>query len=88
MENFRVEIQKINNIISNPIELKSIHDKWMSGGIRYVLSVFAPYQRSILKGLCSRGYIPLLLGKNKRLRLLDYIDCESHREKVVFALKK
>lgn len=52
----------------------------------YELSILEPYQGRVFSKLFSMGLLPKFVKGNKIPVLLNHINCESHRDKLVFAL--
>lgn len=84
---FEEEMIVLNQTIKNPHEIKqryaylidSMHSKYSLG--------MEPYNGRILSRLFCYGLLPKTL-KGKHLQvLLNYVDCESHREKLIKTLK-
>ena len=50
--------------------------------------MFEPYQNKILDKLFDMRILPSTITKKKLLRILNYIMCESHRDKLINAIKK
>lgn len=79
---FDLEIKKLNDIISDDQILKKRTDEYYEGCSNSVSFIFAPFGGRILNGLRYKGILPTMLSKSKLLLLKDYINCESHRDKV------
>ena len=50
-------------------------------------SAFSPYSNRYLRYLCKHGLLPSFINKSKRYELLDYLECESHRDISIYSLK-
>lgn len=84
---FDSKIEALNAIIEDDIKLKKEHEKWMkktSSGYRLTLE---PYQGKFLSSLYHRNLLPSFLTKRRCLRILGYIDCESHLDRLRFCVK-
>ncbi len=84
---FDSKIEALSAIIEDDIKLKSEHEKWMkktSSGYKLTLE---PYQGYFLSSLYHRNLLPSFLTKRKSLRILGYIDCESHLDRLRFCVK-
>lgn len=83
---FDESIEKLNAIIANPKLLKSKHMEWMKkSSITYRTSLI-PYSNRYAKALNSRGFLPSFITKERIERFINYIDCESHRENMLYML--
>ena len=85
---FDKNIEKLNTIIHDTKELKRQVDDYYSSTAAGMLLMHQPYENRILNKLYRMNLLPSLVSKAKYLRLLNYIYCESHNDKHVFALKK
>lgn len=87
-EAFITQINELNEIISDMPRLKEFHTQWMNRTTKGYELAFSPYSNKFLVALCSRGFLPKFLNKKRRLSLINYIECEAHRERTIFMLKK
>lgn len=85
---FDSDLKTINSIISDKSklqkELESYYEEWTQSE----LSILEPYTGRILGKLLSLGLLPRFVNLRKALMLLNHIRCESHRDKLLFALLK
>lgn len=87
-EEFNYKIQENNRIIASN-ELLTLHyQNWLDKKSLEIKTVLSPYSNRYLKFLCRRGLIPSFLNKKKAVSLLNYIRCESHRDRVIDYLKR
>lgn len=84
---FEETITEINTIIQNPLLLKERNERWMGETYLCLQSVLLPYPHHYLISAANRGWIPKCLNKTRVTRLLNKVDCESHRDRLVFYLK-
>lgn len=85
---FDKNIEKLNAIIHDTKELKKRVDEYYNATAAGMLLMHQPYENRILNKLYRMHLLPSLVSKAKYLRLLNYIYCESHYDKHVFALKQ
>ena len=75
---FEDTINKLNAVIADDEDLaKSFMehaDKIKNGYI----PIFLPYNNRYLNALCRRGLLPTFISKAKKLRIVNYLNCESH----------
>ena len=45
--------------------------------------VFEPIRNRFVLGAIHRGWIPSLISKKHKISAIDYISCESHRDKLI-----
>ena len=81
-------IKCLNEIIADSCRLKLEHQHWMKereGNLKLVLS---PYSNRWFRIMASRGLLPMFLSKKRKLSLLNFIYCESHRDRIVYLLNE
>jgi len=87
LRRFNERIDQLNRIIADRKQLADHHTRWMretSGNYRMG---FSPYPNRYLRAACEKGLLPAFMGRHKRLRLLNFIECEAHRDRVIDMLK-
>lgn len=84
---FDKTIEKLNAIIQDSRELKKEVDKYYRTTAPGMLLMHQPYENRILNKLYRMHLLPSLVSRKKYLMLLNYINCEAHYDKHVFALK-
>lgn len=87
IEEFNEKIKSLNEVICNPELLKEKYMDKLGKSKEHFLSVLEPYNSRIMCSLFSRGLLPSFLGEKRKLQILNWIECESHNEKFLFALK-
>lgn len=85
---FDKSIAVLNDIIADPQKLRKANDEYYSTTVKNFMAMYQPYENRILNKLYRMHLLPSLVSKKKFLRILNYIDCETHRDKQLFALKK
>ena len=85
---FNKSIEKLNAIIQDSKELKKEVDEYYRSTASSMLLMHQPYENRILNKLYRMHLLPSLVSRKKYLMLLDYINCEAHHDKQVFALKQ
>lgn len=88
MKNFIERIEELNSIIQNPLQLKTCNERWMSESYLQQQYILLPYPNRFLLSAATRGWIPNGLNKDRVTRLLNKVDCESHRDRLLYFLKK
>lgn len=84
---YTLEIKQLNGIIANTTKLQKAVTDYYQRCSRYELSLFEPYSGRILSKLLSMGLLPRVLTKKKALMLRNHTECQSHRDKLVYAIK-
>ena len=85
---FDESIDKLNVIIQDSKKLKKEVDKYYRTTASGMLLMHQPYENRILNKLYRMRLLPSLVSRKKYLMLLNYINCEAHHDKHVFALKQ
>lgn len=85
---FDKSITDLNVMIQDSKGLKKRVDEYYSSTAAGMLLLHQPYENRILNKVYRMHLLPSLVSKTKYLRLLNYIFCESHYDKHLFALKQ
>lgn len=85
-ENFKNKFKELNSIIANREELSKCNAKFYSSAKRNLLSIFQPYWGKYLSAAYRRGFLPSVITKKKRYKILNMIECESHLDKLRFLM--
>ena len=75
---FENAINKLNAIIADDDELSRSFKEHTDNIKNGLIPIFLPYNNRYLNALCKRGLLPSFLSKNKKLRIVNYLNCESH----------
>ncbi len=84
--NFDDSLAKLNTIIADSKLLKSKYIDWMEKSNSSYRSSLVPYSNRYMKALNTRGLLPSFITKERVERFINYIDCESHRENMLYML--
>lgn len=79
---FSARIGKLNAVICNPEEMKREQELYYTDESKKCENLFEPFYNKYFLGAKRRGWIPSLVSKKKKLLLENFIECESHRDKV------
>ena len=82
------EIDRINSIIQDDVQLRSKIDEYYTSSQNCELSILEPYRGKISRKLFSLGLLPSFIKGTKVSQILNHVDCESHRDKLVYALRR
>lgn len=85
---FAEKIQNLNAIIASPNLLKEEIDNYYASCSRQYCSIFEPFYNKYYLTARFRGWIPSLIGKKRKLAASNYVQCESHRDKLVWWLNQ
>lgn len=84
---FEKEINQLNSVIGNPPLLKEFIAGYYSKCATQYSSIFEPFYNHYYKVARYKGWIPSLIGKQRKLAAQNYVCCESHRDKLMWWLK-
>lgn len=80
------ELERLNGIISDEEKLKKeTNIYYASCAMEYGL-VFEPIYNKIFFSLKRKGFLPSLVPQKKFMKSRNYIECESHRDKLMWFL--
>ena len=85
---FSKDVAKLNETISNPLLLREASEHYYESTIGLYNSLIQPYNNRVFNKLFSMKILPSLFSNGKKIKLLDNINCESHLDRFIFALKK
>lgn len=88
LQYFEEQLRKINDIILNDELLEKEFLKLSKMREKEYLATLQPYPNRILRGLYKRGLLPNLISKRNKLRILNTIRCESHKDLFLESLYK
>ena len=81
-------IERFNEIIANPQSLKSKIEEYYDSLSRGKMMVFQPSRNRFILSATYRNLLPLFLSQKHSIIYQNNIDCESHRDVILHALKK
>lgn len=93
--NFFKKIEELNSIIASPVLLQEHHQDFMQKTYMDYITIFNPYQNNILRKLLKHNLLPRFISnefpkywtKDRALNLISFMQCESHIERCLYALK-
>lgn len=85
--NFKAIFDELSAIISDRNALTEAVKAYYQSDSRFIMSAFTPYENRYLAAAYRRGLLPSLISRKKLLRLSNYLHCESHLDKVRFAVE-
>lgn len=85
---FSKDIAKLNETISNALLLREASERYYESTIGVYNLLIQPYNNRVLNKLFSMKFLPSLFSNDKKIKLLNNINCESHLDRFIFALKK
>lgn len=85
---FDSDLTKLNKIISSHEMLARETENYYNSCIDSELSILEPYRGRVLMKLFHFGLLPKCIKKSKISSILNRVDCESHRDRMIYSLKK
>mgnify|MGYP003373703206 CR=1 FL=1 len=83
---FMNRLYSLNDIISDSNRLKDATDIYYNSSSVYMTNLLQPYENRIFRKLYRLKLLPSFVSKKRFTQILNYINCESHRDKMVHAL--
>lgn len=83
---FFERINNLNEVITDQSKLDQVLDDYYKKCSKQSLSTFELYSGKLFKKLYHLGILPSFVTHKKALNILNKICCESHREKILYAL--
>lgn len=74
------DIIRLNEIIANDIELKAEYWKYIERKSNQIFFRFSSCSGKLYARLAQKGLLKVTPNKNRALRLLEYLNCDSHRD--------
>ena len=84
---FRQKIMALNDVISDDFKLSVAIKDYYGRRASDELYLLEPYEGKVLQKLFLCGFLPSFV-KRKVNVILNHLECESHRDKMLYALKK
>lgn len=81
-------LAELNRIIADRELLRSHQDEYYHRGAKNYQQIFEPFDCRLLRALQKRGWLPSLISKKRKLLANDFIQCESHRDRLIYHLLK
>ncbi len=88
LQHFQEEMDKINLVISDPKAVEEEHIKYMEDHLKREFEIFTPYRTYLGIALFEKHLLPFYYPDSKWPIVLNRIECESHRERLIYFVKK
>lgn len=85
---FKSQLRELNRVIADSKLLKEEVENYYKRCESYEISNLEPYSGRVFCKLFYLGLLPKFVKGKKVSSILNHIDCESHRDKLIFALKE
>lgn len=86
-KDFEENILRLNEIIGDDRELKRQTDLFFESRYSIIASILEPSQNRWVRSAINRHLLPSMLSKEWLIKLLNIIDCEAHRDTLLYYLK-
>lgn len=83
---FESKLSDINTIINDEEKFEAHHKSFCESKKGY-LSCITPYLSDYTRAAAGRRWLPYLLPKKKLLNILNFIECESHRDLLINSIE-
>lgn len=84
---FNESINNLNAVINNITLLNEAVSNYYADCMNYELDRLEPYNKPWQNYLYNKGLLPKVMNKTKCMSLLSHVMCESHLDKLIYALK-
>ncbi len=85
---FDLKLKELNNVIGDGTQLKKQIEEYYRSCEKFENSCLEPYTGRIMGKLFDMGVLPSFIKKAKATFILNHVNCEAHRDKLLFALKR
>jgi len=79
-------LKELNSIIADPELLRTHQDVYYSKEEKKYKQMFEPLDNRLFNALRKRGILHSLISPKRKLLALDFIQCESHRDRLIYHL--
>ncbi len=85
---FNQQIKHLNKIIADDALLEQLFGEFADSQEKNYLLRFTPYTIGKIMEAYRKGLLPSFINKKKKIRILNAISCEAHRDICMYLLKK
>lgn len=85
---FDERLKELNDIIADAEKLQNAIDNYYVDCEETYSNLFEPIRNRYYLGAKRRGWLPSFISKKRKVQAFNFINCESHRDKLLFWLKK
>lgn len=82
------QITQLNSIIIDKGSLSKKNEEYFDSCKGFECSILEPYSGRFWSKLYSMHFLPSFIRGDKVSRILNHINCESHRDKLIYTLKR
>lgn len=85
---FQNTMNRLNKIIDSEISLEHEYNKWIMQGKHSVECLISPFTNHFLRRFALKKWLPSFVGDKRKTEILAYIQCESHRDRLMNILRQ
>ncbi len=86
-DEFSDVLVSINTVISDKLQLREAVDTYYDSCRGQYESIFEPFYNKFYLAAKNRGLLPSFISRKRKLAAYDYVQCESHRDKLTHLLQ-
>ena len=80
------QLEELNSSIVDTERLRKRQEDYYRKDAKKYKEMFEPIDLRLFRSLRKRGWMPSLISKRRRLMTKDFIECESHRDRLIYHL--
>lgn len=80
-------LDELNLILADDNKLRLSHEDYMRRTSTNYLNLFTPYSSRFARALCEKGLLPAYYPRSKWPAMLNGVECESHRERLIYYIR-
>lgn len=84
---FYANIESLNNVINNERMLRNENAVWRKSTQRSYRACLSPFSNKLMTRLWLKNLLQSGIGKSRLVKLINFIECESHRDRFLDYLK-
>lgn len=88
LNEFEKRLKDLNEVIADSRKLNNALEKYYDHCARDYVQILEPFKNRYINFLRNKGLIPAFQSEKNLIKILDYIQCESHLSKMIYSLKK
>ena len=85
---FMEKLKKASSPITDSKALQELYRQYLERTSNRFDTLFTPYANKYSEALYEKGFLPSCISKSKWPKLLNKIECESHRDRLIHFIKK
>ncbi|MBO4851120.1 MAG: CapA family protein [Prevotella sp.] len=85
---FMEKLEEKSRPIADSEALEEVYRQYLERTSNRYDTLFTPYSNKFTEALCEKGLLPTCISKGKWPKLLNKIECESHRDRLIHFIKK